>query len=228
MGADKAIVTRPEKLQEMAIQLACTLRMPVEKIVIQSIYEITTGSRRELPFDTAVLGLNNNGQIVCLKSNMTMPRQRRVQVVMDGSVGVDYVVYDPSDELVTLDSSEFTAIVSSSAALQSYSTSVGASGIAATAPQELAAAPMQPSPSAAPATSNYGAIVGGSFAGLAVMAGAFIVHKLRTVRRKRILASSQTTFVMNPTASVVTEANNSMRGVFAPMTVRGGGVGTGV
>jgi hypothetical protein len=212
----------------MAIQIACTLRMPVEKIVIQSIYEITNGTRRNLPFDPAVLGLHNNGQVMCLKSNATMPRrQRRVQATMDGSVGVDYVVYDPSDELVILDSSEFTAVVSSSAALQSYSTSVGASGMAVTAPQELAAAPPQPSPSATTAATNYGAIVGGSFAGLAVMAGAFIVHKLRTLRRMRILASHvQSTFVMNPTASVV--ANNSMRGVFAPTTIRGGGVGTGV
>jgi hypothetical protein len=210
VGVNRSIITRPEKLQEIVIQIGCTLRMPVEKIALSAVYELIADLRTEIPFDRALASIQSQGQIVCLDSSRT-GRGLTVVAGTGSTVGVDYIVYDPSDDLVLLTSSEFTTVVSSSSALQSYSASVGASGFSVGAPAGA------PSPGSGP---NYGLNVGVPVGAVAIiMAGALLIVWRR--RKGRVIASTQPlprpSVVVNPLSM---NATGSVRGAFAPMQTR--------
>jgi hypothetical protein len=144
-GANITELMKPVKLQELQIHLGCTFRMPLEKIRITNITMLNTNGKFQIiEFDKTIVNLNSNGTVVCLpvpaaviaSSNSSNVRSRQLQSTSGASNGnainVEYAILDPSDDILSLDDSEFQTVLASSP-LTNFQASVGSTGTTAPA-----------------------------------------------------------------------------------------------
>ena len=123
----------PQKIQEVQASIACTLRMPLEKIRIETITILTlsTGQRDDIQIDPSEYLMSSNGTVVCYEvgGSGRLLRSRRLQNT-DIQVDIDYLIVEPPVEILALNTTEFATIIRSSPAIQSVAQSVGSSGVA--------------------------------------------------------------------------------------------------
>jgi hypothetical protein len=145
-GANLTDMMRPEKLQELLVQLACAFRMPLENIRITNItyFDALLAKLRTIQFDPALVNLNSNGAIVCMPPMPPMPattqpptlaaralrglQGSQVSQNSQSNINVDYAILDPSDNILSLDDAELSAVLSSSS-LNEFQASIGGSAV---------------------------------------------------------------------------------------------------
>ena len=148
-GANLTDMMRPEKLQELLVQLACAFRMPLENIRITNItyFDALLAKLRTIQFDPALVNLNSNGAIVCMPPMpaTTQPPTLDASAVLaartlrglqgsqnsqtsQSNINVDYAILDPSDNILSLDDAELSAVLSSSS-LNEFQASIGGSAV---------------------------------------------------------------------------------------------------
>jgi hypothetical protein len=169
----------PQKIQEVQASIACTLRMPLEKIRIETITILTlsTGERVDIQIDPSEYLMSSNGTVVCyeIAGSGRLLRSRRLQNT-DTQVDIDYLIVQPPIEILALNTSEFAAIISSSPAIQSVAQSVGSSGVASEVTVATYAGIQVPQTPASTSTSSfkfptYGIGILGGAGGIIVLAG---------------------------------------------------------
>jgi hypothetical protein len=199
-GANVTAFQRPEKIQEIQMTLACTLRLPLEKIRVTNI-TLTDARGIRTVIDAARFALSSNGTVGCYVVGSVGAASsgsdgrvslRRLQAA-NSQAEVDYYIVEPPTEVLALTPTEFSAIVESSPALADLSASVGSSGVLALSEASLAVA-SAPGGSA-PASTNGGAasvsnaaMIGGAVGGVAMatLVVAAVVGFTQMHKRNRI------------------------------------------
>ena len=215
---DSAVIQRPEKIQEIQASLACTLRIPLEKVLIKTIYSVTlsTGVREQLSIDPTQYMLNSAGVIECFSFNATSTRlsERRNLQKQDKQIDIDYLIINPPVEIAVLNQTEFTQILEESQVVKTLAQSIGSNDISSAIMFEsyLVADP-SPSPSLHSEKSssfpNYGiGILGaaGGIIGIGILM--FVGHRLmkskrRSQRRSPLEYSNPITQTQNPIRNMV-------------------------
>jgi hypothetical protein len=182
-AADPVEFEKPAKIQEIQASLACTLRIPLEKVRVNdiTILTISTGEIRKVPINPEDFMMSSQGQVTCLDFSGSVRRLsfRRLQT-SDERVDINYVIVQPTADILVLNTAEFTSIITSSPSLQSFSQSVGSTGISTTitAPeaqgfQQQAPAQTQTSSTELPSYAIAIIAVGGAciVAGLTIVGG---------------------------------------------------------
>lgn len=192
-GANLTDMMRPAKLQELLVQIACTFRMPLEKIRITNItyFDAVLAKLQTIPFDPTLVNLNSNGVVVCMPptdpssaaAGRALLRGRALQSSSgDSNINVDYAVLDPSDEILSLDDAELSAVLASSS-LNDFQASIG--GSAPNSAGGGSPAPAAPASNLDDARVRVGLGVGLGVTGfVAVVAiGALLVRRRKQPRR---------------------------------------------
>ena len=190
--SDVSTITRPDKLQELQVQLGCTFRVPLEKIRITNITELDkeTGKLQTVVFDKTAAGLNSNGRVVCLPpvptpSSAAAPRL--LQTSQQNTVNIEYAIIEPTDEILSLDTTEFSQVAASTQ-MDRFLASVGSSYIQAPAsviaPQPSPASVNNPSTNSVNAPMAIG--LGTGLAGFIVVAVAAVMITKHFVDKRRI------------------------------------------
>ena len=203
LGANSALISRNDKLQELQTNLACTLHMPLENVQINNISYIKGLLNTLIDFDRTVPALQSSGLVLCLQygaSPLPMPSQRRLGAI-DERVVVDYAVIDPSDDILNLDASAFISVMQSSPSLNGFSASIGGTNVVAST---IAAPADTQSPAGTGTGSGAGVddpasawkiALGASIGGAFVVAAAIIAYKFSARKRPQQIASTHN--VMN-------------------------------
>ena len=181
-GANVTAFQRPEKIQEIQMTLACTLRLPLEKIRVTNI-TLTDARGIRTVIDAARFALSSNGTIGCYvvgsvgavtPAPTARAALRRLQTTANSQAEVDYYIVEPPTEVLALTPTEFSAVMESSPALADLSASVGSSGVLALSEASMAVASTN-SGGSAPASTNGGAasvsnaaVIGGAVGGVAM------------------------------------------------------------
>jgi hypothetical protein len=198
LGANSALISRNDKLQELQTNLACTLHMPLENVQINNISYIKGVLNTLIDFDRTVPALQSGGVVLCLQydaSPLPMPSQRRLGAV-DERIVVDYAVIDPSEDILNLDASAFISVMQSSPSLNGFSASIGGTNVVAST---IAA----PADTQSPAGTGGGAgagvddpasawkiALGASIGGAFVVAAAIIAYKFSARKRPQQITST--------------------------------------
>jgi hypothetical protein len=194
---------QPQKIQEVQASIACTLRMPLEKIRIESIKILTlsTGERADIQVDPTNYMMSSNGTVVCYEvgGSARLLRSRRLQNT-DTQVDINYLIVNPTIEILALNATEFAAVIQSSPSIQTVAQSVGSSGVASEVTVATYAGIQSPESSSISTSSSqfqfptYGAGILGGVGGLLVLSG-FIVSvyhvKKHYKKQKSPLQSAQ-------------------------------------
>jgi hypothetical protein len=194
-AADSTQFEKPAKVQEIQASLACTLRMPLEKIRINeiTILTISTGEIRKASINTQDFMMSSQGQVTCLDFSGSARRLsfRKLQN-SDERVDINYIIVQPTADILVLNTADFTNIITTSPSLQSFSQSVGSTGISTsiTAPE---AQDVQQSPTQAQTTTQFPTYaiaiiaVGGAciVVGLTIF-GAIKYYRLQKKRKNRV------------------------------------------
>jgi hypothetical protein len=215
LAANESAIRKSEKLQEIQASLACSLRMPVENIRIMNITVLQAdGSRKVIiPEFTPLSG---NGSVHCFtlmeRSSSRLLRSRSLQQV--GSVDIDYVIVDPTVDILSLTPAEFSAVVGSSSVVAAVAASVGSTGVSVSS--ESTAQSTTPASSSG-STIQVGAVAGGVVGGIVIAAIGATIYRIAT-RKKRIVRTAPVAEVhrSNPLQT------SSARMVFTPATTRTG------
>ena len=194
-GANLTDMMRPAKLQELLVQLACTFRMPLEKIRITNItyFDAVLAKLQTIPFDPALVNLNSNGVVVCMPPTDSLSAARalrgralQTQTSSSSNINVEYAVLDPSDEILSLDDAELSAVLASSS-LNDFQASIGGSAAAGAGAGTGAdgAVPAAPN-SMDDANIRVGLGVGLGITGFVALAaiGALIIHRRKQQPRR--------------------------------------------
>jgi hypothetical protein len=172
----------PQKIQEVQASIACTLRLPLEKIRIESIKILTlsTGVSTDIHIDPSEYLMTSNGSIVCYEtvSGARLLRSRRLQNT-DIQIDVNYLIVNPPIEILALNATEFAAVIQSSPTIQTVAQSVGSSGVASEVTVATYAGIQVPQTTLSSAASSfkfptYGIGILGAVGGVLVLSG-FIV-----------------------------------------------------
>ncbi len=175
-GGNVTEMSKPEKIQDMQASLACALRMPLENIRITSItYIDEKGNKQKIDVDPSKFMMMGDGDIGCYSRNKTassstrrLLRQRQLQG--KGSIDVDYSIVQPSDDILSMDTTQMNQVISTSPVILEVAASVGSASVESTAVEAVNSniLPSQtPSPTETP-VSNFlrnigmGAGIGGS------------------------------------------------------------------
>lgn len=190
-GVNLTDMMRPAKLQELLVQLACTFRMPLENIRITNItyFDDVLAKLRTVAFDPTLVNLNSNGAVVCMPTEPAARalHERALQTSSGGNINVDYAILDPSDNILSLDDAELSAVLASSS-LNDFQASIGGSAVA-----PISVGGSSSAPPAAPASSTLsddarvriGLGVGLGITGFVAVAaiGALLVRRRKQPRR---------------------------------------------
>ena len=172
----------PQKIQEVQASIACTLHLPLEKIRIESIKILTlsTGVSTDIQIDPTDYLMSSNGTVVCYEtvSEARLLRSRRLQNT-DTQIDINYLIVNPTIEILALNATEFAAVIQSSPSIQTLAQSVGSSGVASEVTVATYAGIQVPQTIQSSAASSftfptYGIGVLGGVGGLLVLSG-FIV-----------------------------------------------------
>ena len=252
-NANASALNRTETLQQVTANIACALRLPFESIQIKNITQRmgVNGSVVVVPFDPALLSLASNGEVICFVLPSSTPglpqRFRRALSATDSSIDVNYVIVDPTPELLTMSPGEFVSAMTADPAIVSLAATLESSGVVSDAPPELALASAA-DPSTAPATitstTDSGkvgvAVIAGAIVGAGVVSGvvATVLFFLLNKRAHAATPASQTqpkTFRSLSSAVVVVQqqsqdpimaknplASAAIRATFDPQNIRAG------
>jgi hypothetical protein len=124
--------------------------------------------------------MNSNGTVVCYEvgGSARLLRSRRLQNT-DTQVDINYLIVNPTIEILALNATEFAAVIQSSPTIQTVAQSVGSSGVASEVTVATYAGIQVPQTTLSSATSSfkfptYGIGILGGVGGLLVLSG-FIV-----------------------------------------------------
>ncbi len=210
----------PAKLQELAVQLGCTFRMPLENIRITNItlFDVVADKFRVVAFDPSIVNLRSDGQVVCMPPR----RNLRGRVLQTGgsstnqNVNVEYAILDPSDDILSLDDAELGAVLADSP-LNDFQASIGG-GAAATVSILTGASPSPAAGASGGGNSlmtddarvRVGLGVGLGITGFVAMAAiGTLVFRRRNQVRRRATASVHVVFSSAPAGA----ANSTSQGV---------------
>jgi hypothetical protein len=217
-NANTTAITNPANLQQIAANIACALRQPLETIQINNITtRYKNGTVYVLPFDPTRTTLNSGGAPVCVTAPAPARRLRSLQTA-ESVTTVDYSIIDPSDNLLALDTTTFNSLVSADPAMTGIAAIVGSSGINAVAPSELdytaAAPPSSGEPSSqTTASGNNNSVM---FIAIGVVLGATVVSiaaaSIGIVMRMKSTSAEQSLppTIQKPTALFITDTNNPL------------------
>jgi hypothetical protein len=226
--ADMSTFEKPSKVQELQASLACTLRLPLEKIRIESItlFDSTTGIRTPINIDPSLYSLRSQaGEIGCLEFAADAPALRRLQAPTVGQqVDVNYLIVAPPPEILMLNASEFAAIIETSPSVASMAASVGSTGVISTVTVEQYAGIQTSSAQQAGSPSTlsspfpgYGIGLLSAGSALIVLSAAGVAIAMHNKAKKRRAAVATPAATAAPTrhvqvysAEVVQAAPNSM------------------
>jgi hypothetical protein len=126
---DSSLVDKPQKVQEIQATLACTLRLPLEKVRINKIafVNISTGDRRLALIDPTLYLLDSAGSVECY-SFSSSDQTRSLQSAKssnDEKVEIDYFIVNPPVEIITMNQTEFTEVLRQSPVLKTLVQSIG-------------------------------------------------------------------------------------------------------
>lgn len=211
-GANATAFQTPEKFQEIQMSLACTLRLPLEKIRLTNI-TLTDARGLKTIIDATQFMLSSNGTVGCFKleRNVTASTRtglRRLQATGGSQAQVDYYIVEPPTEILALTPAEFSSVMETSAAMAEVSASVGSTGVQAVTEASLAAAPNSGSAPAASSGSvsgnspSNGVIIGGAIGGVLfaiVVVSAFVGF---SQMRKRAARATNLTHRVSGSGSV--------------------------
>jgi hypothetical protein len=214
-NANTTAITNPANLQQIAANIACALRQPLETIQINNITtRYKNGTVYVLPFDPTRTTLNSGGAPVCVTAPAPARRLRSLQTA-ESVTTVEYSIIDPSDNLLALDTTTFNSIVSADPAITGIAAIVGSSGINAVAPSELeytAAVPSgEPAPSTQTSSDNsvmfiaIGVVLGAIVVSLAAATVGIVMRMKSTHAEQPLLPSTQ-----KPTALFIKDTNNPL------------------
>ncbi len=216
-------LSQPQTLQYIQASLACAAGVPLESIRILNITQRNNGTQSEVIYDKGAPGLSSNGSAVCYrpKTTPTANVARRLQVVDESAVTVDYVIVDPPVEI--LEPAAFVAAVTGDEGLTQIMAEAGATSMDADVPQEIvdyaavAAGYEPPVQMAENKTPMYiGAALGaGGLCGL--VAAALLVMKARKRSAGKPLTRHVEVIEVNPTVRVI---GGSERQMFVPGQIR--------
>lgn len=204
-GGNVTEMTKPEKIQDMQASLACTLRMPLENIRITSItYVDEKGVSKKLDVDPTKFMMMGDGEIGCYSRNKTASVRRlrsERQLQSKGAINVDYSIIQPSDDILSMDTTQMNDVISNSPIMLEIATSVGSSSVENSAVE----AAYNAAPSSNPGVvthsegadskfSTFQAMVGGGIAGVVVFAGVVVAltfYYKENKRNKKLLKEQQ-------------------------------------
>jgi hypothetical protein len=197
-GGNITEMAKPEKIQDMQASLACTLRMPLENIRITSItYVDEKGNAQKLDVDPTKFMMMGDGDIGCYSRNKTATARRlRVERVLQtkGSIDIDYSIIQPSDDILSMDTTQMNDVIGNSPIMLEIATSVGSASVENSAVEAAynAAPSTNPGQSegAGSTFAQFQGMVGGGIAGFLVFAGllmAVTFYYKENKRKKRLL-----------------------------------------
>jgi hypothetical protein len=214
LADDTTKFEKPETIQNLQSSLACSLRMPLDKIRIESIYKVSllTGERLKLDIDPRSWMIGSSDSESCVRFvNKTNILSRRLQR-SDTQIEIDYLILEPTREILALNSTEFAKVISTSGPMISLAMSVGSSSIESSV--DTANYAVNPSQQPQPQESKsffdnkvgFGAAVGGGIVGFGLLM--FISHKMMKSKRHRnsrvpLQYENPIVQVQNPTRSMV-------------------------
>jgi hypothetical protein len=189
----------PQKIQEIQASIACTLRMPLEKIRIDTItiLTISTGERQKVAIDPSDYMMDSNGTVVCYQIAASARLLRALQST-DIQVDIDYLIVEPSVDILSLNASQFAEILKASPVIQTFAQSVGSTGVASEVTVASYAGIQVPSTSSISIVSSfkfptYGIGILGGVGGLLVLASVgvgYYVYKKKQVKKQSPVQSS--------------------------------------
>ncbi len=217
-------LSQPQTLQYIQASLACAAGVPLESIRILNITQRANGTQSVVLYDKGVPGLSSGGSAVCYrpKTTPTAKAGRRLQVVDESAVTVDYVIVDPPIEI--LEPVAFIEAVTRDEGLTQIMLESGSTGMDAIVPQEIvdyaavAAVVEPPVQVVENKTPMYiGLALGlGGLCGL--IAGVAVVLHARRKRAAKPLTRHVEIVELNPTVRVI--GAGSERQIFVPGQVR--------
>ena len=196
-SANYTEISKPAKIQELVVHIACTFRMPLENIRITNITILSSlGKITIVQFDVANTNLNSSGRVVCLPSRT---RLRSLQQTTSGgggdNVNIEYAILDPSDEILSLDDSEFQTVVASSS-LTTFESSLITSQ---NAPSSPSSSSQTGSIDENTVSVRIGVGVGLGVTGFAILvAVGMLIRNKQVSRRRRITNSVHVTYTQSP------------------------------
>ncbi len=216
-------LSQPQTLQYIQASLACAAGVPLESIRILNITQRANGTQSEVLYDKGAPGLSSNGSAVCYRPKTTPTAKvgRRLQVVDESAVTVDYVIVDPPIEI--LDPVAFVAAVTGDSGLEAIMVEAGATNMDAVVPQEIVDYAAVASVGEPPVmvTENRAPIYIGAALGAGGLCGLVAAALLVMKARKRSAGKPLTRHVevieVNPTVRVI---GGSERQIFVPGQVR--------
>jgi hypothetical protein len=121
--------------------------------------------------------MSSNGTVVCYEvgGSARLLRSRRLQNT-DTQVDIDYLIVNPTIEILALNTTEFAAVIQSSPSIQTVAQSVGSSGVASEVTVATYAGIQVPQTTLSSAASSfkfptYGIGILGAVGGVLVLAG---------------------------------------------------------
>ncbi len=231
-GGNVTEMTKPEKIQDMQASLACALRMPLENIRITSIvYVDDKGVKQTLDVDPTKFMMMGDGDIGCYSRNKTasarrLGAQRNLQ--SKGSIDVDYSIIQPSDDILSMDTTQMNEVIATSPVILEVAASVGSSSVESAAVEASLNAAPSPAPSGVVTSSTgtdstfatFQGYVGGGIAGFAVFGGlviALIFYYKENKRNKRLLKEQQDKAVVQQPKQIILQINGEQ--IQNPMAV---------
>jgi hypothetical protein len=207
-GGNATEIAKPERIQQMQASLACTLRMPLENIRIQNITATDAAGRKtRIDVDPVAFMMVGDGSTDCYDfRNMTTDSRRMLRALSgsSGAIEIDYAIVNPSDAILTMDTSQFNDVIRQSPVIFAAVAAVGGTSVTAQAVDNQKVD--TPVPSASPQgtlLSSTGAgstindlrvILGGGIAGVALVVGATVLatfYYKEAKRAKRLLQDEQ-------------------------------------
>lgn len=201
-GGNATEMTKPEKIQEMQASLACTLRMPLENILITNItYVDEKGVIQKLDVDPTKFMMAGDGSTECydMKKPVNSTGGRLLRSLQaTGAIEVDYAIVAPSDDILAMDTTQMQQVISTSPIMIQAANSVGGTKLTATSLEFLRS---QISPSASPsplATTglfvDLRAAIGGGIGAIALLVGiaaAFIMYSSQKKEVQQVVTQKE-------------------------------------
>jgi hypothetical protein len=126
-GVNPQEFEKPEIIQKLQASLACTLRTALENILIEDITFMNTETNEmaRINIDPTDYMMSSNGSKECFEfTSNTEDANRRLQVT-GTIVNVDYLVVEPSQEILVLNTDQLDQIITSSPDLTALAQSIG-------------------------------------------------------------------------------------------------------
>jgi hypothetical protein len=164
----QASITTIDKIKELQVHLSCMFHVDIEKVSITSIVRYINGTKFNVPFDISVLSTVEVPLVGCYKTNTSSPALARMLQSVNGDIVVNYVMTDPTAEILSVDPTVLQSAIASDPAIVDFASSVGSTTINSSANMNTASSEDGIS------TSNNNNANFGAITGIAVVFGAIL------------------------------------------------------